>query len=445
MEKIKITNFGPVNSLEIKITNFITLFGPQASGKSTISKSIYFFKSLRDDFIKMLIESIQNSSNGFNFTTYVKNIRYKFLNLFGATYHLDDILLEYTYSSESILTISLEKTKKFVDPRFSPSFSKELKNIIADVKFFIEENHSNKGEEFFLSSSELISIETERNLFYKRLQDRVNKIFGDDRELLFIPAGRSFIATFSNKLQTIFRLQSVYDKEVDYITKSFLDRIINMKNFFSKGLDELVLERRALTQDRIFFSRINLAKKLMKDILKAEYKSLDGQDRLYLDNSRYVHLNYSSSGQQESIWILYLIFMLILSNKKCFVVFEEPEAHLFPKSQKSITNLMALLLNSNDNQVIITTHSPYILSSLNNLIYAYNVGQSRFNAVADIVNKNLWINYLNMSAYFVSQGVYKDLLDEETKMIDSDKIDEVSSQINDEFEKLYELEGRMND
>jgi predicted ATPase len=52
-------------------------------------------------------------------------------------------------------------------------------------------------------------------------------------------------------------------------------------------------------------------------------------------------------------------------------VVEEPEAYLFPVAQKQIIDLIALLANQNENQVIVTTHSPYILSSFNNLLYAY--------------------------------------------------------------------------
>ena len=44
---------------------------------------------------------------------------------------------------------------------------------------------------------------------------------------------------------------------------------------------------------------------------------------------------------------------------------EEPEAYLFPVAQKQIIDFA------------ITTHSPYILSSLNNLLYAYNLGADK--------------------------------------------------------------------
>mgnify|MGYP006206212493 CR=1 FL=1 len=65
-------------------------------------------------------------------------------------------------------------------------------------------------------------------------------------------------------------------------------------------------------------------------------------------------------------------------------IIEEPEAHLFPVAQKHLIELLAIMVNRNeDNQLIITTHSPYILSSFNNLTI--------------FPLKNLIISLLNMS------------------------------------------------
>ncbi|MCG6171626.1 AAA family ATPase, partial [Anoxybacillus sp. LAT_11] len=77
----------------------------------------------------------------------------------------------------------------------------------------------------------------------------------------------------------------------------------------------------------------------------------------------YTKLKFSSSGQQEVVWILLLIFTVILERRRVFMVIEEPEAHLYPSAQKEMVALFALLLNATDNTLVITTHSPYILSA----------------------------------------------------------------------------------
>ena len=49
------------------------------------------------------------------------------------------------------------------------------------------------------------------------------------------------------------------------------------------------------------------------------------------------------------------------------------QAHLFPIAQKDVVSLISLMLNSTDSKAIITTHSPYILTSLNILLYSDKV------------------------------------------------------------------------
>ena len=53
----------------------------------------------------------------------------------------------------------------------------------------------------------------------------------------------------------------------------------------------------------------------------------------------------------------------------CFIaVMEEPEQNLFPNSQKKVIQFLLRELNtSSDNKIIITTHSPYVLETINNL------------------------------------------------------------------------------
>ncbi|MFM6897688.1 MAG: AAA family ATPase, partial [Microcystis panniformis] len=49
MQKIVIKNFGAIEYAEIEIKKVLVLIGEQASGKSTIAKLIYFFKSLKEN------------------------------------------------------------------------------------------------------------------------------------------------------------------------------------------------------------------------------------------------------------------------------------------------------------------------------------------------------------------------------------------------------------
>jgi predicted ATPase len=55
MAKIVIEDFGPLAKVELEIQDFMLFIGPQASGKSTLAKLIYFFKTLPNELYQSVI------------------------------------------------------------------------------------------------------------------------------------------------------------------------------------------------------------------------------------------------------------------------------------------------------------------------------------------------------------------------------------------------------
>ncbi len=156
---------------------------------------------------------------------------------------------------------------------------------------------------------------------------------------------------------------------------------------------------------------------------------MDAQDeeRLYYSDTEYVKLSLSSSGQQEAVWILQLIFSLMLNNTLATLVIEEPEAHLFPEAQMYMVWLMALFANQEGNRLIVTTHSPYILTSLNNLLYAEQVGKvAERESVEKIIPSSYWLDFDRLSVNLIGEGEISSILDRSIKQIKAEMIDSVS-------------------
>ena len=62
MQKIIIKNFGAIEYAEVEIKKVLVLIGEQASGKSTIAKLIYFFKSLKEDLFIQIYQDTSRDS-----------------------------------------------------------------------------------------------------------------------------------------------------------------------------------------------------------------------------------------------------------------------------------------------------------------------------------------------------------------------------------------------
>lgn len=121
---------------------------------------------------------------------------------------------------------------------------------------------------------------------------------------------------------------------------------------------------------------------------------------------------------------------------------EEPEAHLFPTAQKRIIQLLSRTFNNNNNkkfQIFVTTHSPYILSSFNNLIYAGNSTRD-IDLVAKIVPTKEQLKSEYFRVYSIRNNEKIDLLNNENKLISQSILDSVSEEISLEFDKLLDIE-----
>ena len=105
------------------------------------------------------------------------------------------------------------------------------------------------------------------------------------------------------------------------------------------------------------------------------------------------------------------------------------------------------LSQSNNNedkfQIIVSTHSPYILSSFNNLFEAGRLNilkPDRAKDIAEIVPVAAQIKPGLLTAYSINNGKKENLIDEETNLIIETVLDNVSNDIAIEFGKLLDIE-----
>ena len=196
-----------------------------------------------------------------------------------------------------------------------------------------------------------------------------------------------------------------------------------------------------LTQKAFNIGLAKKCKQLIESIIKGRYQYENGEEKLYIgdrQNKQYVKINFASSGQQETVWITNILFYYLLENKPVFLIVEEPESHLYPDSQKLIAELLALL-KSNGNTELITTHSPYILGEMNNLIYAGVLCNRGVAGVENIIERAKQLDPKKVSSYHVCNGVLEDAKDGEMGLIRNELIDGASIVITDECDALYDL------
>lgn len=217
-----------------------------------------------------------------------------------------------------------------------------------------------------------------------------------------------------------------------------------------------------------FGNNFTIAKKAKElynysDILNVKYKYVNDNDIIVMKNGQEINIEDASSAVNSGIPLLtvfdnvvdsnYPNLNRITHNLNCpYIIIEEPELNCFPTTQKKLMEhfISKIKYETNNgfdyyNNLVITTHSPYVLTSLNNMIYAYKVGQSHATEADKIIPRKYWLNPDDVSVYMLKEGGYEDIFDREEGLIKAEKIDAVTNLLNNQFSELLNLEFSVNE
>lgn len=445
MQKIEIKYLGPVQELEMDIKDFNLLIGEQATGKSTVAKAIYFFRIIKSTLTDYLCQVYDTAlyngndvSDGFN-KVLKKELKSIFISLFGYSWDLDKRLyLKYEYASGIWIDVKLNKNgkRKYISVRYSPKLTQTLKDLEKEALELFEQ----KPETTTIS---LAYASKERLRNYDNFKNSVNKIFDDYKETYYIPAGRSMLTLLVNNRSLL------ENDNLDLITRQFMQVIDNIHRVFEDGIRNV--HKRYPDGERRF-DVTKTAEMLISD-LKGDYLYNAGKEYIVVEDkeehSEKIPINFASSGQQEVLWLLNQLYILMLKKEKAFVIIEEPEAHLYPSLQSKVVEFISYFANINNSSILITTHSPYILTSVNTLYCAGKViekNSTYSKKVYDIIDSNCEIDPQKVTALKINKDKsILNLINEELQELNTEMIDEISDSVNEKYMELYYLLMSEND
>lgn len=431
MESLKISNFLILKDIDIPIKKYNLVIGPQAIGKSVVAKVLYFIYQ-----IPTLIENnIYNSATSKDIQEALKDnfkalfpASYWSYKIFEITYKLDDLVIK-IYNKEdhrSSIFIDFSKTysselEKIIN--ISALFSLELKSRLRDIKSDSQDDFKFHIDNTFLK----------RKIFAEAIEKSLFKSFFEKKNPEFVPASRALYSILSDKPVTFSS-----GIEIDSLFNKFAVSYERYKDLYQYCL----VENPKTSTEQI----INQVHKFSEKILKGKYLYKDKKDWLSINNQR-ISVKNISSGQQEVLPLLVMItfsIFLASNNKKLNPYFiEEPEAHLFPEAQSDIMSLISFIGHHFSSQFFITTHSPYLLSVLNNFIYANELVKQKKITLKKfhIISGNAFpIDYDDIFAFSIIDGKSVSIMDEEYKLIDSKILDSASNTAEDIFNQLIEFE-----
>ena len=218
--EILIRNFGPIDEARIDLNDKFQIFiGAQASGKSTICRVVYFCQKIRDYTLDFLMSSEQFTENHKNeyFNNYLKKMTKQFMGCFGTTKHMQRFEIRYIFQEKSIRIFLNE------DGYVRFFFDTDLRNEIYAL--------INEAADMFLNKldyevSTIMDNITAMGVMKQHLNVVLSSLFGNKSEIIYVPAGRSLLATMSEQLQDV----SV--DEMDLTMQEFIRLIRTTRNKF---------------------------------------------------------------------------------------------------------------------------------------------------------------------------------------------------------------------
>lgn len=380
MEKLIVKNFGPIKEAEIDLTKYVVFIGDTSTGKSVLAKLISIF---RDSYFLLL-----NRNDDFEIIFKDQLIK------FNIDFKYENSEIDYYDENEKILILKNHKIELV-----NKSTKKEFKESLQLL------NKDNLNKNLF---SQFLKFDEKVYLDYmlQRLYEELKSIYIPAERILFSLIGDSMAGIMSTKVA----LPECYK---EFASKFEVAR--KKTNFFNYA------------------------------DFKIEYNFENGENFLSVNNTKLL-LSQASTGIQSLVPLLLVFDNTVseygLDTSKLFVI-EEPELNLFPIKQKKLIDYLISRVQNISHKIVITTHSPYILSSLDTLMLAkntFNEHPSLKEEINSIVSEDKWIDYDDISVYEVrNDGKVYSIKNEEFRSIDTNAIDGVSDIISEEFDKLTEL------
>ena len=403
-DRLVVKNFGPIKSLDIEIKPLTIFIGESGSGKSAILKLMSLLRwvhkqnNLRSFFVKSKLATKSD---------YSRLVSSTLLKMSG----LEEFVTAQTEIEFTVgHTLYQSKAKLPTDAKLSSqdglcaekiAFISENRGVLPDIysnkiprgfklPYYLGDTYENFLEAFDkLDAKEFLIESTDLSLFRKTgvaaqffVKNNNDKESSEGFELKLENASSGTkTALFSEII-------------VDHLTQRF-----DFKTVFDGAFKEFFMSKLLAQEDNAFSNKDNLPK-------------------------------------------------IRFGKRHLSIYIEEPELSLFPTAQKRlIQRLIKSCFNSEaselkETKLAFATHSPYILSVINNLVMAADLSKDQPNKserIRQIIPEEYWLLSDKLGVYSIENGIAHSIMDEETRLINADYLDSVSESINDDFSKLIDL------
>ncbi len=407
MATIQIKNLGPIKDTGlINLTDVLLVIGRQSSGKSTFMKVLCFCRWIEKKIMTSFNNTIQAYTHNKRFTRDLKQF-----------HRIDEMYFkegtEIIYDGD-VVTISLTGVDQ---------------NAKINRKLEAWEDRYNSKLSYIPAERNLVSAVQNINDTYKAKER--DSIFNFIQE--WYEAKDTYGSDNKLNLSLTDDFKYYSDKGLDYVV---LPNGKPITSFYASSGVQSIMPIDVMT-DYIMGVVGKVVKFSMTDLMNRLMESLDTDVR-----NEIVHGAHEVTEEE----LAPIREKMKYQSAQLFI--EEPEQNLYPDAQrKLVQNIIRHLkavksVGKHRSMVVLTTHSPYVLSILNVLIadaaaVEKKPGDER---LKDVVDESTLLPTDAFSAYFINKdGVFEDIKDMEIPMLSGINLDSVSDWVDEHVGRINEI------
>lgn len=415
MAHITIKNIGPIKEVSFDLNKINVFMGPQSSGKSTIAKIISYCSWLEKEMVlHAKVSTLTEDRNLFDDLISFHNLEENYFNndseivyksevceisLFCDENKKSDINImlgnSHYFKNRKIAYIPAERN--FVTLPGLGKYTDSKGNIMSFMyDWFLAKNEINDDKKFILPIEE----EGEFAYFYDKNLDKDTIILRNGKTIQLPHASSGLRSCIPMLVVFIYIMETIYQNKR---TKSPFE-IIGIQDKVEMLPNEQKLEFGEAYKKFITFA--------------AEWERLISENKI-----SEIELDHKKIPVDEFKESMYRIQEQMANALGLFsdyhfsqIIIEEPELNLFPKSQQELVYfiLSHFARSTRPHQLVLTTHSPFILFAINNCMMGGLVGDKIPSSERDMIASfPAWIKPSNVSIYEIHDGRIKCIQDED--------------------------------
>lgn len=407
MATIQIKNLGPIKDTGlINLTDVLLVIGRQSSGKSTFMKVLCFCRWIEKKIMTSFDNTIQAYTHNKRFTRDLKQF-----HRIDEMYFKEDT--EIIYDGD-VVTISLTGVDQ---------------NAKINRKLEAWEDRYNSKLSYIPAERNLVSAVQNINDTYKAKER--DSIFNFIQE--WYEAKDTYGSDNKLNLSLTDDFKYYSDKGLDYVV---LPNGKPITSFYASSGVQSIMPIDVMT-DYIMGVVGKVVKFSMTDLMNRLMESLDTDMR-----NEIVHGAHEVTEEE----LAPIREKMKYQSAQLFI--EEPEQNLYPDAQrKLVQNIIRHLkavtsVGKHRSMVVLTTHSPYVLSILNVLIADAAAVEKKPSdeRLKDVVDESTLLPTDAFSAYFINKdGVFEDIKDMEIPMLSGINLDSVSDWVDEHVGRINEI------